>query len=122
MESYGNRLENEASKKEKKVKKKQNVPSKKMKGVEADSILETDSNQNVFKVIPNVPVSNSFRILDEDNLQDETPPIISTLSNVLSACHQTPPKKSLHLQPQVCCPPHQMMLLMLEREVELLTI
>ena len=85
IESNGNRVENAASKKEKKVKKKQNVPSKKMKGVEADSILETDSNQNVFKVIPNVPVSNSFSILDEDNLQDETPPIISTLSNVLSA-------------------------------------
>ena len=36
-------------------------------------------------VIPNVPVSNSFSILDEDNLQDETPSINSTLSKILSS-------------------------------------
>ena len=85
IKSNGNCVENAASKKEKKMKKKKNVLSKKLKGVEAGNILETDSNQNVSKVIPNVPVSNSFSILDEDNLQDETPPNISTLSKVLSS-------------------------------------
>ena len=85
IESNGNCVENASSKKEKKMKKKKNVLSKELKGVEAGNILETDSNQNVSKVIPNVPVSNSFSILDGDNLQDETPPNISTLSKVLSS-------------------------------------
>ena len=77
-------VENADSKKEKKVNNKQkislpiNISKKKLKSVETDIIMEAVSNQTESKVILlNVPVSNRFSILYED----EPPPLSKILSS-----------------------------------------
>ena len=77
-------VENADSKKEKKVNNKQkislpiNISKKKLKSVETDNIMEAVSNQTESKVILlNVPVSNRFSILYED----EPPPLSKILSS-----------------------------------------